>query len=66
MTSRRQFIQIVPIAGAAALLAAAGAAQAAMVDENDAQAKALGYVADAARVDELTPAERRAVRRFFQ
>lgn len=51
MTSRRQFIQIVPIAGAAALLAAAGSAQAAMVDENDAQAKALGYVADAARVD---------------
>jgi hypothetical protein len=51
MTSRRQFIQIVPVAGAAALLAAAGNVQAAMVDENDAQAKALGYVADAARVD---------------
>ncbi len=51
MTSRRQFIQIVPVAGAAALLAAAGTASAAMVDENDAQAKALGYVADAARVD---------------
>lgn len=51
MTNRRQFIQIVPVAGAAALLASAGSAQAAMVDENDAQAKALGYVADAAKVD---------------
>jgi hypothetical protein len=50
MTSRRQFIQIIPVAGAAALMAA-GSAQAAMVDENDAQAKALGYVADAAKVD---------------
>lgn len=50
MTSRRQFIQIIPVAGAAALMAA-GAARAAMVDENDAQAKALGYVADAAKVD---------------
>jgi hypothetical protein len=50
MTSRRQFIQILPVAGAAALMAA-GTAQAAMVDENDAQAKALGYVADAAKVD---------------
>jgi hypothetical protein len=51
MTSRRQFIQIVPVASAAALLGATGRASAAMVDENDAQAKALGYVADAARVD---------------
>ncbi|MCB1996769.1 MAG: high-potential iron-sulfur protein [Burkholderiaceae bacterium] len=51
MTSRRQFIQIVPLASAAALLAAAGSAQAAMVEETDAQAKALGYVADAARAD---------------
>lgn len=50
MTSRRQFIQILPVAGAAALMAA-GTARAAMVDENDAQAKALGYVADAAKVD---------------
>jgi hypothetical protein len=49
MTTRRQFIQIVPVAGAALL--ASQAAHAAMVDENDAQAKALGYVADAKRAD---------------
>ena len=49
MTTRRQFIQIVPVAGAALL--ASQAANAAMVDENDAQAKALGYVADAKRAD---------------
>jgi hypothetical protein len=48
-TSRRRFIQIVPVAGAALL--AGRAAVAAMVDENDAQAKALGYVADATKVD---------------
>jgi len=49
MTSRRQFIQIVPVAGAALLVART--ASAAMVEESDAQAKALGYVADAARAD---------------
>lgn len=49
MTTRRQFIQIVPVAGAALL--ASQAAHAAMVDENDPQAKALGYVADAKRAD---------------
>jgi hypothetical protein len=49
MTSRRRFIQIVPIAGAA-LLAARGA-QAQLVSETDAQAVALGYVADAAKAD---------------
>ncbi len=49
MTTRRQFIQIVPVAGAALL--ASQAAYAAMVDENDPQAKALGYVADAKRAD---------------
>jgi hypothetical protein len=48
-TSRRRFIQIVPVACAALLVGRA--ASAAMVDENDAQAKALGYVADAAKVD---------------
>jgi len=50
MTSRRQFIRIVPAAGAAALIATRSA-HAAMVDEGEAQAKALGYVADAGRVD---------------
>jgi hypothetical protein len=49
MTSRRQFIQIIPLAGAA-LLASRGA-YAAMVDEKDPQAVALGYVADAAKVN---------------
>jgi hypothetical protein len=49
MTSRRQFIQIIPLAGAALLTARV--AHAAMVDEKDAQAVALGYVADAAKVN---------------
>ena len=49
MTSRRQFIQIVPVAGAA-LLAARGA-QAQAVTEKDPQAMALGYVSDATKAD---------------
>jgi hypothetical protein len=48
-TSRRRFIQIVPAAGA--VLLTARVAHAAMVDEGDAQAKALGYVADATKAD---------------
>ena len=51
MTSRRRFIQIVPVAGAALLAARTASAQANMVAENDAQAVALGYVADAAKAD---------------
>ena len=51
MTSRRQFIQIIPVAGAALIGARGVHAQAAMVKEDDAQAKALGYVADAAKAD---------------
>lgn len=51
MTSRRQFIQIIPIAGAALVAARGAHAQAAMVKEDDAQAKALGYVADATKTD---------------
>jgi hypothetical protein len=50
MTSRRQFIQIVPVAGAA-LLAARNASAQAMVEEKDANAVALGYVSDAAKAD---------------
>ena len=50
MTSRRQFIQIVPVAGAA-LLASRGASAQDMVADTDAQAKALGYVGDAAKAD---------------
>ena len=51
MTNRRQFIQIIPVAGAALLAARSVQAQAAMVKEDDAQAKALGYVADATKAD---------------
>jgi hypothetical protein len=51
MTSRRQFIQIVPVAGAALLAGRVAYAQAPMVDEKDPQAVALGFVADAARAD---------------
>jgi hypothetical protein len=41
----------VPVAGAALLAARAASAQANMVGEKDQQAVALGYVADAAKVD---------------
>jgi hypothetical protein len=52
MTTRRAFIQILPLAGAAALCAnAAFAAGAADVDPKDPQAVALGYVADATKAD---------------
>jgi hypothetical protein len=51
MTSRRSFIQIVPLAGALALCARGALAADAKVDEKDAQAVALGYVADAGRAD---------------
>ncbi len=51
MTSRRQFIQIIPIAGAALVATRGAHAQAAMVKEDDAQAKALGYVGDAGKTD---------------
>jgi hypothetical protein len=53
MTTRRSFIQWIPAAGAA-LATPAVRAQAnppPMVDEKDPQAVALGYVADAKRVD---------------
>jgi hypothetical protein len=51
MTSRRRFIQIVPVAGAALLGARTAVAQADMVGEKDPQAVALGYVADATKAD---------------
>lgn len=51
MTSRRRFIQIVPVAGAALLGTRTAIAQADMVGEKDAQAVALGYVADATKAD---------------
>ena len=49
MTTRRTFIQIVPIAGIALL--AAQRAGAAEVDPKDPQAVALGYVSDASKAD---------------
>jgi hypothetical protein len=52
MTSRRSFIQIIPLAGALAFCAkAAVAADAPNVDPKDPQAAALGYVVDASKVD---------------
>lgn len=52
MTSRRSFIQILPLAGALALCAkSALAADPATVDPKDPQAAALGYVADASKAD---------------
>ena len=50
MTSRRGFITILPVAGAV-LVGGRAMAQAPMLDEKDPTAVALGYVADAARVD---------------
>ncbi|MCU0774882.1 MAG: high-potential iron-sulfur protein [Ideonella sp.] len=49
MTTRRQFIQLVPVASLGLGLAAQ--AQAALVDPASPQAAALGYAADAAKVD---------------
>ncbi len=52
MTSRRSFIQILPLAGALALCAKSVlAAEPAVVDPKDPQAAALGYVADATKAD---------------
>ena len=52
MTSRRQFIQIVPVTGFAMLASRAElAAGTPMVDEKDPQAAALGYVVDATKAD---------------
>ena len=52
MTTRRSFIQILPLAGALALCAmGALAADAAAVDPKDPQAAALGYVLDASKAD---------------
>jgi hypothetical protein len=53
MTSRRRFIQIVPVAGATLLGARGASAQADMVSEKDPQAVALGYVTDASKADKV-------------
>jgi hypothetical protein len=49
MTSRRRFIQIVPLAGASLLVARTASAQ--LVADKDPQAAALGYVSDATKAD---------------
>ena len=52
MSTRRHFIRLAALSGAAALsYRQAGAADAPVLDEKDPQAVALGYVSDAARVD---------------
>ncbi len=51
MTTRRSFIQIIPLAGALALTARSALADAPKVDEKDPQAAALGYVADATKAN---------------
>ena len=52
MSTRRSFIQILPLAGALALCAKGVlAADATAVDPKDPQAAALGYVADATKAD---------------
>lgn len=51
MTSRRTFIQIIPLAGALALATRGALAADAQVDPKDPQAVALGYVADATKAD---------------
>ncbi len=48
--TRRDFIRIVPLAGAGLLIGQAAFAQA-MVDEKDAQAASLGYAADTTKVN---------------
>ena len=51
MTSRRRFIQIVPLAGAALCGAGAASAQANLLSDKDPAAVTLGYVADATKAD---------------
>ena len=51
MTSRRRFIQIVPVAGVGLLGLHRAASAAEMVSEKDPQAVALGYFADATKTD---------------
>ncbi len=51
MTTRRSFIQIIPMAGVLALGAGSALADAPNVDPKDPQAAALGYVADATKAD---------------
>ena len=51
MSTRRQFVITLPAAGLAWGVSRRALAAAPMVDEKDAQAKGVGYVADAAKAD---------------
>jgi High potential iron-sulfur protein len=51
MSSRRQFIRLAALSGAAALCTREALAQAPVLDEKDPQAVALGYVSDASRAN---------------
>ncbi|MEO8137670.1 MAG: high-potential iron-sulfur protein [Betaproteobacteria bacterium] len=51
MTTRRSFIQIIPVAGVAALSARVAFAATPELDPKDPQAAALGYVPDATKAD---------------
>lgn len=51
MESRRSFIRLAALSGAGILSAAGAFADAPVLDEKDAQAVALGYVADASKVN---------------
>jgi hypothetical protein len=51
MTSRRRFIELVPVAGATLCWGMPAQAQATRLDETDPKAVAVGYVHDGARVD---------------
>lgn len=50
MTSRRDFVRLAAFSGAAVLWSTEASADAPILDEKDPQAVALGYVADAAKV----------------
>jgi len=71
MTSRRNFLQLIPAAGAALTLSGVSAQTLPMVDEKDPQAVALGYVADGKRTDKAkypkyTPDQQCAGCQLFQ
>ena len=53
MSNRREFIVQLSLGGTALAAGGTALAQGAMVVEADAQAKALGYVADAAKADKV-------------
>lgn len=51
MSSRRQFIRLVPVVACGLIAGRSAVAQVKLVDEKSAQAVAVGYVADTSKVD---------------